>query len=174
MPKVAKFVVIILENVAWMENQAKRFYSDLFSQSKTSGEEYAAKNLSREKIFKIQNDFSVEILTVYEGETPLSFMKLNSSRLYNQNLGADKPIGIDHVIYFSQEEILTLFKRTEEIATQRKYDLIWVKALEEDTVLIKTLESLEYKEFYFKENTQEDTLQKEIYLKKEIHFQHKN
>lgn len=98
MSKVAKFVVIINDNVVWMEEKALKFYSDLFGTEKEIGEKYAQENLSSQKLFRIQNDFSVEMLMAYEGENPLSFLKLNSSRLANQNLGANKPIGFNHIV----------------------------------------------------------------------------
>lgn len=74
MSKAAKFVVKINDNIIWMEEKALKFYSDLFGSSKEIGEKYTTENLSRQKFFKIQNDFSVEMLMVYENENPLSFM----------------------------------------------------------------------------------------------------
>lgn len=167
MVKVAKFVVIINDNVVWMENKAIQFYSGLFGQ-KALGEKYVDENLSHQKLFKIQNDFSVEVLMVYEGDNPLSFMKLNSSRLSNQNLGANKAVGIEHIVYFNPEDVAVLFKRAEEIALQRKYDLIWVKVLEIDTVLIETLQSLDYEKFSFEEPINEDFHQKLVYFRKTV------
>ncbi|MEO8535251.1 MAG: hypothetical protein ABI441_15950 [Flavobacterium sp.] len=167
MSKVAKFTVKIAENINWMENQAIIFYSNLFGQPNESGKKDITENLSSQQLLKVQNDFSVEILMVYEEETKLSFMILNSSRLYNQNLGTQKPIGIDHVIYFNPEELLLLFKRTEEIAKQRKYDLIWVKAFEEDSVLKKILQSIGYEQFDF-EKQPNDLTQNQVYFKKQI------
>ncbi|KQO20556.1 hypothetical protein ASF10_15885 [Flavobacterium sp. Leaf82] len=168
MSKVAKFVVIINDNVVWMEEKALKFYSDLFGDAKEIGEKYAQENLSSQKLFKIQNDFSVEMLMAYEGENPLSFMKLNSSRLSNQNLGANKPIGVDHIVYFNPDDLSALFKRAEEVALQRKHDLIWAKAFEIDTVLIETLKSLGYEEFEYENDSTRDTHQKQLYFKKSI------
>jgi hypothetical protein len=168
MSKIARFVVIINDNVVWMEEKALKFYSDLFVDSKEVGEKYADENLSSQKLFKIQNDFSVEMLMAYEGENPLSFMKLNSSRLSNQNLDADKAIGVDHIVYFNQEDILVLFKRAEEVALQRKHDLIWAKAFEIDTILIETLRSLGYEEFNYENDVNRDTDQKQLYFKKSV------
>ncbi|OMQ10342.1 hypothetical protein [[Flexibacter] sp. ATCC 35103] len=168
MSKVAKFVVIINDNVVWMEEKALKFYSNLFDSSQEIGEKYAQENLSRQKLFKIQNDFSVEVLMAYEGENPLSFMKLNSSRLCNQNLDANKPVGVDHIVYFSPEDIMVLFKRAEEIALQRKYDLIWAKAFEIDAVLIENLKTLGYEEFNYENDNTRDTNQKQLYFKKSV------
>lgn len=168
MSKVAKFVVIINDNVVWMEEKALKFYSDLFFDSKETGEKYATENLSHQKLFKIQNDFSVEILMAYEGVNPLAFMKLNSSRLTNQNLGANKAIGAYHIVYFDSEDLLALFKRAEEVAQQRKHDLIWAKAFEIDTRLIETLKSLGYEEFNYENDTTRDTDQKQLYFKKSV------
>ena len=168
MSKVAKFVVIINDNVVWMEEKALKFYSGLFGSAKETGEKYAAENLSSQKLFKIQNDFSIEVLMTYEGENPLSFMKLNSSRLTNQNLGANKAIGVYHVVYFNPEDLIALFKRAEEVALQRKHDLIWVKAFEIDTVLITTLKSLGYEEFNYENDSTLDTDQKQLYFKKSV------
>lgn len=167
MVKVAKFVVIINDNVVWMENKAIQFYSDLFGQ-KALGEKYVDENLSHQKLFKIQNDFSVEMLMVYEGDHPLSFMKLNSSRLSNQNLGANKAVGIEHIVYFNPEDVEALFKRAEEVALQRKYDLIWVKALAIDTTLIEMLQSLNYEKFNFEEAADEESYQKLVYFRKSM------
>jgi hypothetical protein len=168
MSKIAKFVVIINDNVIWMQEKALKFYSDLFGAKKEIGEKYASENLSSQKLFKIQNDFSVEMLMVYEGENPLSFMKLNSSRLSNQNLDANKPMGVDHIVYFNPEDITVLFKRAEEVALQRKYDLIWAKAFEINIVLIETLKSLGYEEFNYESDTTRDTNQKQLYFKKSV------
>ncbi|PTS97627.1 hypothetical protein DBR27_15055 [Flavobacterium sp. HMWF030] len=165
MVKVAKFVVIINDNVVWMENKAIQFYSDLFGQ-KALGEKYVEEYLSHQKLFKIQNDFSVEMLMVYDGDNPLSFMKLNSSRLSNQNLGANKAIGIEHIVYFNPDEAEALFKRAEEVATQRKHDLIWVKVLAIDAALIEVLQSLNYKKFDFEEITSEEPHKNLIYFRK--------
>lgn len=166
MSKTAKFVVIINDNVIWMEEKALQFYSDLFVNSKETGEKYATDNLSSQQLFKIQNDFSVEMLMAYEGENPLSFMKLNSSRLSNQNLDANKPIGINHIVYFNREDIAVLFTRAEEVALQRKHDLIWAKAFEIDTILIEELKSLGYEEFYYENDLNRDTNEKQLYFKK--------
>jgi len=168
MSKTAKFVVIINDNVIWMEEKALKFYSDLFGSSKKTGEKYANENLSSQKLFRIQNDFSVEMLMAYDGENPLSFMKLNSSRLSNQNLEANKPIGVDHIVYFNPEDITVLFKRAEEVALQRKHDLIWAKAFEIDNVLIETLKSLGYHEFNYEMDSTRDTDQKQLYFKKSV------
>jgi hypothetical protein len=168
MPKVAKFVVIINGNVVWMEEKALHFYSDLFADSKEIGEKYARENLSSQQLFKIQNDFSVEMLMAYDGENPLSFMKLNSSRLSNQNLDANKPIGINHIVYFNPEDISVLFKRAEEVALQRKHDLIWAKAFEIDTTLIENLKSLGYEEFNYENDVNRDTNEKQLYFKKSV------
>ncbi|MBS7229508.1 hypothetical protein KHA90_00600 [Flavobacterium psychroterrae] len=168
MHKVAKFVVIINDNVVWMEEKALHFYSDLFADSKEIGEKYARENLSSQQLFKIQNDFSVEMLMAYDGENPLSFMKLNSSRLSNQNLDANKPIGINHIVYFNPEDISVLFKRAEEVALQRKHDLIWAKAFEIDTTLIENLKSLGYEEFNYENDVNLDTNEKQLYFKKSV------
>lgn len=167
MSKVAKFVVIINDNVIWMEEKALKFYSDLFGNEKEIGENYAKENLSSQKLFRIQNDFSVEMLMAYEGENPLSFLKLNSSRLANQNLGANKAIGVNHIVYFNPEDLVVLFKRAEEVALQRKHDLIWVKVFEIDTVLTATLKSLGYEEFNYENDFVEET-PKQLYFKKSV------
>ncbi|KAF2507399.1 hypothetical protein [Flavobacterium foetidum] len=150
MEKTAKFVVIINDNVFWMANKALQFYSNLFGE--TQGAKYAQEKLSESELFKIQNDFSVEILMVYDRETPQSFAKLDSSRLSNQNVGALKPINLSETIYFATSDIMVLLKRAEEIARQRKHDLIWVKAFAVDTDLIETLKSFDYEDFSFEES----------------------
>lgn len=166
MSKVAKFVVIINDNAGWIENQAINFYSNLFGESTVLGEKYVEENLSIPKLFKIQNDFSVEMMMVYDNETPLGFMKLNSSRLSNQNLGTNKPVGIEHIVYFGKDDLLVLVKRAEEVAVQRKYDLIWIKAFKEDAVLIKLLESLGYQEFNYEEDSSKNSNQGQVYFRK--------
>ncbi|MFH7018305.1 hypothetical protein [Flavobacterium sp. FlaQc-47] len=168
MSKIAKFVVIINDNVIWMEEKALQFYADLFVNSKETGEKYARENLSSQQLFKIQNDFSVEMLMAYDGENPLSFMKLNSSRLSNQNLDANKPIGINHIVYFNREDIAVLFKRAEEVALQRKHDFIWAKAFEIDITLTEELKSLGYEEFYYENDVNQDTNEKQLYFKKSV------
>lgn len=167
MSKVAQFVVILDANSRWMESQALHFYSNLFS-SDDLGEKYVAENLSVSKFIKIQNNFSVEVLIVNDDETPLSFMQLNSSRLSNQNLGTNKPIGIDHIVYFNAEETILLFNRAEVIAKQRKHDLIWVKIFEADIVLKETLQSLGYTPFDYEGDIPNNVDQKQIYFRKEI------
>lgn len=66
MTKAARFVVIINDNIVWMEEKALKFYADLFGSSKEIGEKYATENLSKQEFFRIQNDFSIEMLMVYE------------------------------------------------------------------------------------------------------------
>ena len=163
MSKTARFVVIINDNVFWMENQALQFYERLFEQ-KDAAVQTAEERFSQKELFRIQNDFSIEILMVYEGENPKSFLKLDSSRLSNENLEAEKAICLKDIIYFNEEDLAVLFKRAEEIASQRKHDLIWVKAFAVDEVLIKTLKNLDYQEFEFQENT----IEKQIYFKKKL------
>lgn len=166
MSKVAKFVVIINDNAGWIENQAINFYSNLFGKSAALGEKYVEENLSISKLFKIQNDFSVEIMMVYDDEIPLCFMKLNSSRLSNQNLEANKAVGIEHIVYFDKDELVVLFKRAEEVASQRKYDLIWIKVFKEDVVLIAFLESLGYVAFNFENDSDALFKGRYVYFKK--------
>jgi hypothetical protein len=163
MSKTARFVVIINDNVFWMENQALQFYERLFEQ-KDAAVQTAEERFSQKELFRIQNDFSIEILMVYEGENPQSFLKLDSSRLSNENLEAEKAICLKDIIYFNEEDLAVLFKRAEEIGSQRKHDLIWVKAFVVDEVLIKTLKNLDYQEFEFQENT----IEKQIYFKKKL------
>jgi len=167
MSKVVKFVVLLIENALWMENKAIGFYTAVLG-DKASGEKYVAENLSHQKLIRIQNDFSVEMLMVHEAETPLSFMKLNSSRLYNQNTRANKPMGIEQVVYFNSEELSLLLKRAEAIAAQRKHDLIWIKVFEKDTVLKEILQSFDYREFHFDEQANEDSQHQQLYFKKEL------
>lgn len=163
MSKTARFVVIINDNVFWMEKQALQFYERLFEQ-KDAAVQTAEERFSQKELFRIQNDFSIEILMVYEGENPQSFLKLDSSRLSNENLEAEKAICLKDIIYFNEEDLAVLFKRAEEIGSQRKHDLIWVKAFAVDEVLIKTLKNLDYQEFEFQENT----IEKQIYFKKKL------
>ncbi|MCP2025510.1 hypothetical protein L1276_000650 [Flavobacterium sp. HSC-32F16] len=165
MNKAARFVVIINDNVVWMESQALQFYERLFKQ-KELALECAEEKFSQKELFRIQNDFSIEILMVYEGENPQSFLKLDSSRLSNENLGAEKAICLKDIIYFNEEDITVLFKRAEEIALQRKHDLIWIKAFSIEEILIKTLKDLEYEEFEFQETA--SILEKQIYFKKKL------
>lgn len=166
MSKVAKFVVIINDNVFWMEDKAVQFYTNLFKE-KEIGEKYAEENLSQKELFRIQNDFSIEILMAYLDETPQSYLKLDSSRILNENLGASKAINLSEIIYFDEEDLKALIKRAEEIASQRKHDLIWVKAFAVDTALIAILRSLNYEEFDMEE-TVEDQFPKRIYFRKKV------
>jgi len=164
MSKKAQFVVIIMETASWMESQAQKFYTALFP-SAEEGEKYAAQNLSISELFKVQNDFNIEVLMVYENENPSSFIQLNSSRIFNENIEAEKPICVEYIVYSNTEEILLLTDRAEVIAKQRKNDLIWVKLFEFDSVLKETLESNGYEKFDFEEN---EINSKQIYLKKAI------
>ncbi|MFC0777453.1 hypothetical protein [Flavobacterium sp. HJSW_4] len=166
MSKVAKFVVIINDNVFWMEDKAVQFYTNLFKE-KEIGEKYAEEHLSQKELFRIQNDFSIEILMAYLDETPQSYLKLDSSRILNENLGASKAINLSEIIYFDEEDLKALIKRAEEIASQRKHDLIWVKAFAVDTALIAILRSLNYEEFDLEE-TVEDQFPKRIYFRKKM------
>ncbi len=166
MSKVAKFVVIINDNVFWMEDKAVQFYTNLFKE-KEIGEKYVEEHLSQKELFRIQNDFSIEILMAYLGETPQSYLKLDSSRILNENLGALKAINLSEIIYFDEEDLKALIKRAEEIASQRKHDLIWVKAFAVDTALIDILRLLNYEEFDWKEGS-EDQFPKRIYFRKKM------
>ncbi|MDY0989749.1 hypothetical protein SOM12_20115 [Flavobacterium sp. CFBP9031] len=166
MSKIAKFVVIINDNVFWMEDKAVQFYTNLFKE-KELGEKYAEEHLSKKELFRIQNDFSIEILMAYLGETPQSYLKLDSSRILNENLGASKAINLSEVVYFDEEDLKVLIKRAEEIASQRKHDLIWVSAFAIDTALIDILRSINYEEFEGKESI-EDQFPKRIYLRKKM------
>lgn len=165
MSKTARFVVIINDNVVWMESQALQFYERLFGQKETA-EQCAAEKFSQKELFRIQNDFSIEILMVHEGENPQSFLKLDSSRLSNENLGAEKAICLKDIIYFNEEDLAVLFKRGEEIALQRKHDLIWTKAFAADELLIKTLKALNYEEFELEETS--NILEKQVYFRKKL------
>ena len=166
MSKIAKFVVIINDNVSWMEDKAVQFYTNLFRE-KDLGEKYAEQHFSQKELFKIQNDFSIEILMAYLGETPQSYLKLDSSRILNENLGASKAINLSEIIYFDEEDLKALIKRSEEIAYQRKHDLIWVKAFAIDTALIDILRLLNYEEFDL-EKSIEDQFPKRIYFRKKM------
>lgn len=164
MSKIAKFVVIINDNVSWMEEKAIQFYNGLFEE-KIVGEKYVETHLSQKELFRIQNDFSIEILMAYDGEIAQSYLKLNSSRILNENLGALKAINLSEIIYFDEEDLKVLIKRAEEIASQRKHDLIWVSAFSCDATLIKMLLSLDYEKFDLEEGI-EDQFSKRIYFKK--------
>ncbi|MCM0666831.1 hypothetical protein [Flavobacterium tyrosinilyticum] len=166
MSKIAKFVVIINDNVFWMEDKAVQFYTNLFKE-KELGEKYAKEHLSKKELFRIQNDFSIEILMAYLGETPQAYLKLDSSRILNENLGASKAINLSEIVYFDEEDLKALIKRAEEIASQRKHDLIWVSAFTVDTALIDILRSLNYEEFVGKESI-EDEFSKRIYFRKKM------
>ena len=166
MSKIAKFVVIINDNVFWMEEKAVQFYTNLFKQ-KDLGEKYAEQHLSKKELFRIQNDFSIEILMAYLDETPQSYLKLDSSRIRNENLGVSKAINLSEIVYFDEEDLKALIKRAEEIASQRKHDLIWVSAFALDTALIDILRSLNYEEFDGKESI-EDQFPKRIYFRKKM------
>lgn len=167
MSKKAQFVVIIQDTATWMENQAKKFYSNLFS-SETIGEKYAAESLSIPALFKVQNDFNIEVLMVHENETPSSFLQLNSSRIFNEKMEAEKPICFEHIVYSDAEEIEILFNRAEVIAKQRKHDLVWVKIFESDVTLKETLLSLNYKPFNYVENVSQNLPEKQLFLRKEM------
>ena len=167
MSKKAQFVVIIQDTATWMENQAKKFYSNLFS-SETIGEKYVGETLSIPALFKVQNDFNIEVLMVHENETPSSFLQLNSSRILNEKIEAEKPICIDHIVYSDVEEIQILFDRAEVIAQQRKHDLVWVKLFESDLILKETLIGMGYTAFNFSEAMTENLPVKQLLLKKEI------
>ncbi len=166
MSKVAKFVVIVIENASWMEKQSLSFYSNLLGNS--LGEKYANENLSFDEFIRIQNDFLIEVLMIYDGETPLSFSKLNSSRIFDQELNAKKPIGLEHIIYKSTEDLQLLCKRGEEVAKQRRHDLIWIKTLDEDLVMKEILISNGYEEFKLEETIDNVSQLKEVYFMKDI------
>lgn len=166
MSKIAKFVVIINDNVFWMEDKAVQFYTNLFKE-KELGEKYAEQHLSKKELFRIQNDFSIEILMAHLGETPQAYLKLDSSRILNENLGASKAINLSEIVYFDEEDLKALIKRAEEIASQRKHDLIWVSSFAVDTALIDILRSLNYEEFDGKESI-EDQYPKRIYFRKKM------
>ncbi|GAA3768061.1 hypothetical protein [Flavobacterium ginsengiterrae] len=167
MSKTARFVVIINDNVTWMENEAHQFYERLFNQ-KEAVDKYAEEKFSQKELFRIQNDFSIEILMVYDNENPQSFLKLDSSRLSNENLGAQKAIALKDIIHFNADDINVLLKRAEEIAFQRKHDIIWTKVFECDQELIQALQTSEYERFEFECETEKDDFQPQLYFKKTI------
>lgn len=169
MSKTAKFVLILLENANWIENQAIQFYASIFNDAESSSKKYVEENFSVQKLMKIQNDFSVEIVMVYVDQTPLSFMKLNSSRLYNQHLDASKPICISDMVHLNPDEITILLKRAEEIALQRKHDVIWIKVLKQDLILIDVVKSFHFEVFNYQRNEHDQTLEKHHYFKKHLH-----
>jgi hypothetical protein len=168
MSKSAKFIVIINETITSMENNSILFYSNLFGQSNSLGEKYANENLSGQNFSKIQNDFLVEILAIGEEKKPLSFLKIDSRRLINQNMEANKAIRVSDIVYFSIEDLILLLKRAEEVAVQRRHDLIWIEAFEVDTTLIKIAESLGFEKFNF-EHQNSDIYPDQIYFRKQIH-----
>ncbi|MBS7233376.1 hypothetical protein KHA90_20365 [Flavobacterium psychroterrae] len=169
MSKAAKFIVIINETITSMENNSILFYSNLFGKSNSLGEKYANENLSGQNFSKIQNDFLVEILAIGEEKKPLSFLKIDSRRLINQNLEANKAIRVSDIVYFSLEDLILLLKRAEEVAVQRRHDLIWIEAFEVDSILINTAQSLGYERFDFEESSYDKDYPKRIYFKKQIH-----
>ncbi len=167
MSKKAQFVVIIINTATDMEAKAKRFYSNLFS-SETIGEQYVSNYLSVSELFKVQNDFNIEVLMIHENEIPSSFLQLNSSRIFNEKIEASKPICIEHIVHLNVEEIQLLFNRAEEIAKQRKHDFIWVKLFESDLILKDTLIEMGYETFNYSRDTADNLLAKQLFLKKEI------
>ncbi|AWK05685.1 hypothetical protein HYN56_16135 [Flavobacterium crocinum] len=167
MSKKAQFVVIILDTATDMEAKAKKFYSDLFL-SKIIGEQYVSEYLSIPELFKVQNDFNIEVLRIHENEIPSSFLQLNSNRIFNEKIEASKPICIEHIVHFSAEEIQLLFNRVEEIARQRKHDFIWVKIFESDLILRENLIEMGYSAFNYSGTVAENLPAKQLFLKKEI------
>lgn len=167
MSKKAQFVVIIQDTAIWMENQAKKFYTSLFS-SEAISKKYVAKTLSVQALFKVQNDFNIEVLMIHENETPSSFLQLNSSRILNEKIEAKKPICFEHIVYLDVEEIQILFDRAEVIAKQRKHDFVWVKFFDSDFTLKQKLLSLNYTLFDYEENPTDILPAKQYFLKKEI------
>jgi hypothetical protein len=149
MSKIAKFVLVLAENAAWMENQAIQFYTLLFGHSNETAQKYVSEHFSQKKLIRDQNDFSIEILMVYEDEKPLCFLELNSSWGINQNLPAVKPVCINHIIHHNGEGLTELIKRAEEIAAQRKLDLIWMRVFNTDRILLNLMLQLGYLEFEF-------------------------
>ncbi|SFD48318.1 hypothetical protein [Flavobacterium phragmitis] len=168
MSKKAQFVVIIQDTATNMEAKAKKFYSDLFL-SEEVGEQYVSEYLSVPELFKVQNDFNIEVLRIHENEIPFSFLQLNSNRIFNEKIEASKPVCIEHIVHFSVEEIQLLFTRAEEIARQRKHDFIWVKLFETDLMLKETLIEMGYSAFNYFGTITENLPAKQLFLKKEIH-----
>lgn len=168
MSKKAQFVVIIIDTATDMEAKAKKFYSNLFF-SEEIGEQYVSEKLSISELFKVQNDFNIEVLMIHENETSSSFLQLNSSRIFNEKIEASKPICIEHIVHLDIEEIQLLFNRAEEIAKQRKHDFIWVKIFETDLILKDTLIEMGYIIFNYSEAVTENLPVKKLFLKKEIH-----
>lgn len=168
MSKKAQFVVIILYTATDMEAKAKKFYSNLFL-SEEIGEQYVSEKLSISELFKVQNDFNIEVLMIHENETPASFLQLNSSRIFNEKVEASKPICMEHIVHLNVEEIQLLFNRAEEIAKQRKHDFIWVKIFESDLILKETLIEMGYIIFNYSGTAAENLPVKQLFLKKEIH-----
>lgn len=165
MSKAANFIVIINENITRMQTKAIVFYSNLMGEL---GEKYATENLSKSSFLKIQNDFLVEIVAVGEDKNPLSFLKLDSRRLSNQNTGANKAIRVSDVVYFSSEDLTLLLNRAEEVAIQRKHDLIWIEVFETDSIFIQTLQGNHYQKFDFEQDSATGIYPEQIYFRKQI------
>ncbi|MNE75151.1 hypothetical protein D3C80_1712810 [compost metagenome] len=132
-----------------MENQAVEFYTSLFGGSLETAQKYVSDYFSQKKLISDQNDFSVEILMAYKEETPLCFLELNSSWMVNQKLPAVKPVCINHIIHQNGEGLRELINRAEQVALQRKLDLIWIRVFNTDQVLLDLMPELGYLEFEF-------------------------
>lgn len=110
----------------------------------------------------------IEILVTGEDKKPLSFLKLDSRRLSNKNIEANKAIFVSDVVYFNSEDLILLLKRAQEVASQRKHDSIWVEVFQIDIILTETVQSLGFERFDYEENNSNDNYPKRIYFRKQI------
>lgn len=164
---IAKFVIIVPENASWIEHNALEMYIKLLPEAKEEAESYVEDNLSADKLIWGQNDFSTEMLMTYDKEIPLAFLQL-TSKYANKYIQAQKPIGIQHIIHTGETGLRELLERAIQIAIQRKYTLIWIKALRNDRILIELLLSSGYEEFEPRELEQDISLIEYIYFKKAL------
>lgn len=92
-------------------------------------------------------------------------MKLDSRRVLNQKIEAKKAIHVKGIVYLNSEDLLLLLKRAEEVALQRKHDLIWIEVFQLDIILSEIVQSLEFERFDLKQN---NNYPKRIYFRKQL------
>nr|WP_322623495.1 hypothetical protein [uncultured Flavobacterium sp.] len=145
---IVKFIVITPLNSTWIRNSAEQQIKDTYKtpESLQQAENTLLPAFTDESLIWGQNDFSKEMLMAFNEEEPVSSLRLVSNQPKLQELEANKPMYLDMIVHnFSEEGLKALINRAEQIAHQRKYDLLWTSVSVEDTFIKDTFEAFGFK-----------------------------
>jgi hypothetical protein len=165
---IVKFIVITPLNSTWIRNSAEQQLKETYKtpESLQQAENTLLPAFTDESLIWGQNDFSKEMLMAFNEEEPVSSLRLVSNQPKLPVLEANKPMFLDMIVHnFSEEGLKALINRAEQIAHQRKYDLLWTYLSTEDSFCLNT-----FKEYGFKliENQADTDAKNTIVLAKHI------